>query len=224
MSSRGNTLAFKQRRLALFWNIWRLQPSCSAQFLAFDSWWTKNKVQIRFSKLGKKKKQKAKFKSVFQCHAKTKNGNGTWIPFSHAIEKRLALRYTHFSDILLVYEQFSLLCSPLTVKFLSFGYSCNIQGFWYFTRSRSCKIQVNPRNPTKFTNTHTKCCKIWQKSYRIYVCTTYLKLISAIGAIYLPWTCKFILKLCHWKMQTGPKLRPVSNVVLNYCRAKLAQL
>ena len=57
---------------------------------------TKTEIDIRFSKLGENEKQKAKFKSVFQCHAKTKNGNGTWIPFSHAIEKRLALRYTHF--------------------------------------------------------------------------------------------------------------------------------
>ena len=40
-------------------------------------------------------KWQTKFKSVFQCHAKTKNVNGIWIPFSHAIEKRLALRYTH---------------------------------------------------------------------------------------------------------------------------------
>ena len=60
---------------------------------------TKNKIRSsnRFSKLGENEKQKAKFKSVFQCHAKTKNGYGTWIPFSHAIEKRLALRYTHCS-------------------------------------------------------------------------------------------------------------------------------
>ena len=50
---------------------------------------------IRFSKWCENEKQKAKFKSVFQCHAKTKNGNGTWIPFSHAIEKRLVVRYTH---------------------------------------------------------------------------------------------------------------------------------
>ena len=57
---------------------------------------TKYEVQNRFSKLVENEKQKAKFKSVFQCHAKTKNGNGTWIPFSHAIEKRLALRYTHY--------------------------------------------------------------------------------------------------------------------------------
>ena len=58
---------------------------------------TKYEVQNRFSKLGENEKQKAKFKSVFQCHAKTKNGYGTWIPLSHAIEKRLALRYTHCS-------------------------------------------------------------------------------------------------------------------------------
>ena len=63
----------------------------------------------------------------------------------------------HFSDILLVYEQFfPLQCSWLTVKFLSFGYSCNIHGFWYFARSQSWKIQVNLQNPTKFTNTHSK--------------------------------------------------------------------
>ena len=38
---------------------------------------TKYEVQNRFSKLGENEKQKAKFKSVFQCHAKKKNGNGT---------------------------------------------------------------------------------------------------------------------------------------------------
>lgn len=32
--------------------------------------------------------------------------------------------------------------------------SSHIYGFWYFTWSRSCKIQVNPRSPTKFTKTH----------------------------------------------------------------------
>ena len=37
---------------------------------------TKYEVQIGFSKLGEIEKQKAKFKSVFQCHAKTKNVNG----------------------------------------------------------------------------------------------------------------------------------------------------
>ena len=29
----------------------------------------------------------------------------------------------------------------------------HIQGFWYFARSQSREIQVNPRNPTKFTKT-----------------------------------------------------------------------
>ena len=56
---------------------------------------TKTEIDIRFSKWCENEKQKAKFKSVFQCHAKTKNGYGTWILFSNAIEKRLALRYTH---------------------------------------------------------------------------------------------------------------------------------
>ena len=37
---------------------------------------TKTEVQMRFSKLGENEKRKAKFKSVFQCHAKTKKGNG----------------------------------------------------------------------------------------------------------------------------------------------------
>ena len=37
----------------------------------------KDEVQIQFSKLAENEKQKAKFKSVFQCHAKTKNVNGT---------------------------------------------------------------------------------------------------------------------------------------------------
>ena len=42
---------------------------------------TKYEVQNRFSKLGENEKRKAKFKSVFQYHAKTKNGYGNWIPF-----------------------------------------------------------------------------------------------------------------------------------------------
>ena len=63
--------------------------------LFFNNKQCKNEIQIHFSKLSENEKQNAKFKSVFQCHAKTKNVNGIWIPFSHAIEKRLALRYTH---------------------------------------------------------------------------------------------------------------------------------
>ena len=113
-------------------------------------------------------------------------------------------------------SNFSLLCSRLTVKFLSFGYSCNIQGFWYFARSRSCKIQVNPRNPTKFTKTHTKCCNIWQKSYQIHICTTYLKLISAIylGYLLAANLQVYLETLSLTSANNVPKLRPISNVVL----------
>ena len=43
----------------------------------------------------KNKKQNSNlFFNVMQKR-KTKNGNGIWMPFSHAIEKRLALRCTH---------------------------------------------------------------------------------------------------------------------------------
>ena len=35
-------------------------------------------------------------------------------------------------------------------------YPYYLQGFWYFTRLQSRKIQVNPRNPVKFPKT----CKI----------------------------------------------------------------
>ena len=52
----------------------------------------KYEVQIRFSKLSENEKQKAKFRSVLQCHAKTKNVNGIWIPFSHAIRKTVGTK------------------------------------------------------------------------------------------------------------------------------------
>ena len=73
----------------------------------------------------------------------------------------------------------------------------NEQGFWYFARSRSRKIQVNPRNTAKFTKTQ----KIPQNLVEI-LSNTCLYNIYAIGAIYLPWTCKFILEPRHWKVQT----------------------
>ena len=44
------------------------------------------------------------------------------------------------------------------------------------------KIREIPRNSQKCE----KYREIWKKSYQIHVCTTYLKLISAIGVIYLP--------------------------------------
>ena len=116
-------------------------------------------------------------------------------------------------------SNFCLLCSWLTVKFLSFGYSCNIQGFWYFARSQSCKIQVNPQNPTKFTNTHSKCHKIWQKSYRIHTCfynifETYVSYWGYLLALNL----QIYLETLSLKSANNiPKLRPVSNVVLLLC-------
>ena len=61
------------------------------------------------------------------------------------------------------------------------------QGLWYFVRSWSREIQVNPRNSQK----HAKCLEILYKSYQIDVCTTYLKLISAK----LSWN--FVTETCE---------------------------
>ena len=54
---------------------------------------------------------------------------------------------------------------------------------------------VNPWNPAKLTKTH----KIQRNSLEMVqnTCTTYLKLMLAVGAVYLPQTCKFFVKLCH---------------------------
>ena len=64
---------------------------------------------------------------------------------------------------------------------------------------------AEPRNSGKSAK-FTKMRKILRNSEEILsdtCCTTYLKLISATGAIYLPYTCKFILGwLCHWNVQT----------------------
>ena len=88
----------------------------------------KHEIHIRFSKwcenekrpifkVSENEKQKAKFTSVFRCHAKTKNVNGIWIPFSHAIEKRLGLRYTHYLYV----------CSQLLV-----GQNATFAVFWFY--------------------------------------------------------------------------------------------
>jgi len=47
--------------------------------------------------------------------------------------------------------------------FLHWCFCSNVQGFWYFTSSRSHEFQVNPQNPTKFTKT----LKILQNSLEI---------------------------------------------------------
>ena len=58
----------------------------------------KNEVQMRFSKWCENEKRNSYLFFNVMRKRKTKNGNGIWIPFSHAIEKRLALRYTHSTD------------------------------------------------------------------------------------------------------------------------------
>ena len=59
------------------------------------------------------------------------------------------------------------------------------QGFWYFARSRSREIQVNPWNPTKFPKTR----KIRRNSVEIlsniHVSTAIFRLVSGTGGIYL---------------------------------------
>ena len=66
------------------------------------------------------------------------------------------------------------------------------QSLWYFARSWSHEIQVNPWNSQK----HVKYRKILSKSYEIRVCTTYLKFISAN----LSWN--FVTKTCKQHPET----------------------
>ena len=51
----------------------------------------------------------------------------------------------------------------LFLKTINQGLGWYKQGFWYFTQLQSCEIQVNPRNPVKFTKTR----KIPQNSVEI---------------------------------------------------------
>ena len=76
--------------------------------------WCENEKRNSYPFVKVMRKRKTKFLPVFQSDErtknkkqnsnlffnvmqkrKTKNGNGIWMPFSHAIEKRLALRCTH---------------------------------------------------------------------------------------------------------------------------------
>ena len=84
----------------LFFKVMRKQKTKFISVFQSDAK-TKNEIRSskQFFKVRRKRKKKTKFYSVFQCHAKTKNGYGTWIPFSHAIEKRLALRYMHCGSL-----------------------------------------------------------------------------------------------------------------------------
>ena len=52
-----------------------------------------------------------------------------------------------------------------------------LQGFWYFARLRSCKIQVNLRNPAKFTKTRVipgNSLEIISNTYLCDISETYL--------------------------------------------------
>ena len=74
------------------------------------------------------------------------------------------------------------------------------QDFWYFARSRSREIQVNPRNPAKFPKPR----KIPQNSVEIlsniHVCTAILKLSSATGGYLIAVNSQ--ISMCN-QMVTG---------------------
>ena len=62
---------------------------------AFFKVWQKRKSNLLFIVTGVDKQWKWKWNSALQGWKKKKK-NEIWIPFSHAIEKRLGLRYTHW--------------------------------------------------------------------------------------------------------------------------------
>ena len=112
-------------------------------------------------------------------------------------------------------SNFPLLCSRLTVKFLSFGYSCNIQGFWYFAQSRSCKIQVNLRNPTKFTNLiHTQNAAKFGRKLIKYIFVQHIWNLSQLLGLF---TCCKVANL-SWNFVTQKcKQRPKTKVCFKRC-------
>ena len=89
-----------------------------------------------------------------------------------------------------------------------------IQGFWYFARSRSRKIHKNTR---------TKYRKIQLKFNQIHVCTTYLKLISAIYWGYLlAVNLQIYLETSSLKRANNvPKLPGVDYVAKNWALAMM---
>ena len=135
--------------------------------------WCENEIQSSnpFFKVRRKRKTKSKFKSVFQCHAETKNGSGTSIPFSHGIEKRLALRYTHsisswkkraFFKALVTKRNRSHSLHVKVLDFAPFRGSC-VRGF-----ELSHRNQVN--SITKITHTHNLHVKVLDVA-RFKICT-----------------------------------------------------
>ena len=127
-------------------------------------------------------------------------------------------------------SNFSLLCSWLTVKFLSFGYSCNIHGFWYFARLQSCKIQVNPQNPTKFTNTHSKMpqnlAEILSNTCLYNIFETYVSywgLFTCLKLANLSWN--FVTEKCKQHPKTKACFKRCATTVLSWleCRSTAAR-
>ena len=97
----------------------------------------------------------------------------------------------------------------------------DIQGFWYFARSRSREIQVNPQNPTKFTKTR----KIPRNSVEILSSTclynifeTYFSYWGYLLAINLQIYLKTLSLKCANNI---PKLLGEDYVAKNWARAMM---
>ena len=85
-----------------------------------------------------------------------------------------------------------------------------LQGFWYFARSRSCEIQVNPRNPTKFTKTR----KIPRNLVKIVSNRCLYNIFELVSAILGLFTCcklansswKFVTETCKQRPKTTRRI------------------
>ena len=91
-------------------------------------------------------------------------------------------------------------CQPPTLSNIENWYD---QGFRYFARSQSHKIQVNPRNPAKFTKT----CKIPRNRSNRCLYNIFETYLSYLGYIFtccklanLPWN--FITETCKQRPET----------------------
>ena len=106
-------------------------------------------------------------------------------------------------------------------KFIFSQAMLNIQGFWCFVRSRSREMQVNPRNPAKFTKT----CKIPQNSVEILsntclynnfeTCLSYWGYLLAVNS-------QIYVKTSSLKCANNvPKLPGIDYVAKNWALARM---
>ena len=72
-------------------------------------------------------------------------------------------------------------------------YPYYLQGFWYFTRLQSCKIQVNPRNPVKFTKTRKNTVKFGRNLIKYMAVQQFWNLSQLLGV----FTCRKLANLCQ---------------------------